>query len=138
MPSACHHCGHISNWHRITCPSPTCRLPKLRTHLRVHGLDSSSTLVEIVHKQTTFMDILANYNWKNGTRYTTLWKWNEEETSRVPVNNNFAFVSRMWVRENSEDLFVDWDGKREAEEKAIAQALARHREESWKSRSSRG
>jgi hypothetical protein len=83
------------------------------------------------------MDILANYNWKNGTRYTTLWKWNEEQTSRVPVNNNFAFVSRMWVRENSEDLFVDWDGKRE-EEKAIAQALARHREESWKSRSSRG
>ncbi|KAL3492310.1 hypothetical protein BJX62DRAFT_236342 [Aspergillus germanicus] len=113
-------------------------LPNLRTHLRIHGLDSSSTLVEIVHDQTTFMDILTKYNWRNVTRYTTLWKWDDEGTSRVPLDNNFAFVSRKWVRENSEDLFVDWDGMREAEEKAIAQALARHREESWKSRSSWG
>ncbi|KAL3440211.1 hypothetical protein BJX65DRAFT_290967 [Aspergillus insuetus] len=137
MPSTCHHCGHISNWHRITCPSPSCRLPKLRTRLRIHGLDNSSTLVEIVHEQATFMDILTSYNWRNGTRYMTLWKWNEEGTRRVTVDN-FAFVSRMWVRENSEDLIVDWDGKREAEEKAIARALARYREESWKSCSSRG
>ncbi|CEL06548.1 hypothetical protein ASPCAL09721 [Aspergillus calidoustus] len=118
MPSACHHCGHASNWHRITCPSRTCRLPKLRTQLRLHGINNS-TLVDIVHDQTTFMDILTHYNRRNGTRYTALW---DDARPRRKIDN-FAFVSRKWVRENSEHLYVDWPGKEAAEENAMAQAL---------------
>ncbi|KAL2844438.1 hypothetical protein BJX68DRAFT_269669 [Aspergillus pseudodeflectus] len=134
MPSACHHCGYQSNWHRITCPSRTCRLPKLRTQLRVHGLGNSSTLVGIVHDQTTFMDILATYNRRNGTRYTALWD-NHRPHRKI---DNFAFVSRKWVRENSEHLYVDWPGKEAAEENAMTQALLREREAGRGSHSNHG
>jgi hypothetical protein len=134
MPFACHHCGHASNWHRITCPSRTCRLPKLRTQLRLHGINNSSTLVDIVHDQTTFTDILTHYNRRNGTRYTTLW---DDARPRRKIDN-FALVSRKWVRENSEHLYVDWPGKEAAEESAMAQALLREREAGMGSRSNQG
>ncbi|KAL2837245.1 hypothetical protein BJY01DRAFT_221180 [Aspergillus pseudoustus] len=145
MPSSCAHCGHDSNYHRVICPNPRCGLPKLPTKVTVTNM-GSFTEIPIKHDLTTFGEVLNAYNKKRaagaasagaaaGAGAHKLPSFAEPvKKTATPVvyeklwvavggpHNKFRPISlslpitRAWMRDSSLYLYVDWEGKKEAQE----------------------
>ncbi|KAL3462105.1 hypothetical protein BJX64DRAFT_288646 [Aspergillus heterothallicus] len=122
MPSPCFHCGNLSNWHRTTCPSPHCRLPKLPTTLLIHrSCDSTREEIPITHDgRFTFRTALSVFNRRRKTTYDKLYAIVDANTYRkIDLD---APVTRAWLRENpARTLYVDWSGKGEGEDEERAE-----------------